>query len=180
MTKGKLVSLSDIFDDGNVSMITEEDIATSLSGICRYNGYAGTYYSVAEHSLLLASWVLRSSLSNKKQLAYNALMHDASESILGDIIGPIKVQLKDFNRLESRLTSLLQNKFLYHVDPLTDHLDKRIWVDEKRRFFPLGEPWPWIDPSWKPLGVNFLSLCPSEAKYLWLDYYHYTKPSLIK
>lgn len=49
---GKQFSL----DNPTPDMICLEDIAHSLSMICRYNGHCERFYSVATHSILLADY----------------------------------------------------------------------------------------------------------------------------
>lgn len=60
-----------------------EDIARSLSNLCRYNGHVREFYSVAEHCY----WV---SLDVPPQDALWGLLHDASEAYLGDLMSPLK------------------------------------------------------------------------------------------
>jgi uncharacterized protein len=60
-----------------------EDIAHSLSQINRFNGHTRVSYSVAEHSVHTASLV-------REEFKLEALLHDASESILTDIPSPLK------------------------------------------------------------------------------------------
>lgn len=83
----------------NLDAICIEDIARSLSNTCRFNGHLpkGVWYSVAEHSVLLAN-LLANELSdgslatkiNFKQDVLTALLHDAPEAYLSDIPGPLK------------------------------------------------------------------------------------------
>ncbi len=53
-------------------------IATGLSNVCRFAGQLEDPYSVAQHSLLVASLV-------PQELRLRALLHDASEAWLGDV-----------------------------------------------------------------------------------------------
>ena len=39
-----------------LDMICLQDIAHSLSMLCRYNGHINKFYSVGEHSILLSKW----------------------------------------------------------------------------------------------------------------------------
>ena len=64
-----------------------EDIAWSLSKLCRYNGHCLKPYSVAEHSVLV------SYLVNHK-LSKWALLHDAEEAYTGDITRSMKAALE--------------------------------------------------------------------------------------
>lgn len=74
-----------LFDplDPDPAMIDLRDIAHALGNICRFGGHARRHYSVAEHSLLVASLV-------PEPLRLPALLHDAAEAYIGDIIAPIK------------------------------------------------------------------------------------------
>jgi hypothetical protein len=62
------------------------DIAKALGNICRFGGHTRRFYSVAEHSIEVANLV-----EDKYKLP--ALLHDAQEAYIGDIIRPIKGSL---------------------------------------------------------------------------------------
>lgn len=81
------------FIDIENNIILIEDIAHSLSFLCRYNGHCEFFYSVAHHSLLVANLV-------PKEYKLQALLHDAAEAYLGDITSPLKKLLPDYQRLE--------------------------------------------------------------------------------
>ena len=69
-----------------------EDIAHGLAFVARWNGQTiGDYaYSVAEHSLLVEQIysLIQPKAPIKWQLA--ALLHDAPEYVIGDMISPVK------------------------------------------------------------------------------------------
>lgn len=67
--------------------IAAEDIWWALSRIPRFNGHTKRPYTVAEHSLICA-WLA------PKPLKLAALLHDAAEAYIGDIMRPVKVDLK--------------------------------------------------------------------------------------
>lgn len=77
-----------------------EDIAHALSMQCRFSGHIQTFYSVAEHSLHVASLV-----PHKHKLA--ALLHDASEAYLVDIPAPIKPGLPQYKEIEDRVMHMI-------------------------------------------------------------------------
>lgn len=62
-------------------------IAASLARIARYNGRTPLPFSVAQHSLLVASLV-------PGRLRRHALVHDGHEAILGDTTSPMKAALR--------------------------------------------------------------------------------------
>ena len=77
-----------------------EDIAHSLSMLCRFNGHCPKFYSVAEHSILV------SSLLPKKYKLWG-LIHDAGEAYLSDIPRPIKNDLIGFESYEENILKLI-------------------------------------------------------------------------
>lgn len=65
-----------------------DDIAHSLSLQCRFTGHVTDFYSVGQHSVLVAYQLMEK--YNDDKLAYEGLMHDASEAYLSDIARPVK------------------------------------------------------------------------------------------
>ena len=83
-----------------------EDIAHGLSFVARWNGQTkGNYaYSVAEHSLLVEKifTYLYPKTSIRWKLA--ALLHDAPEYVIGDMISPVKAAIgPSYSELELSL-----------------------------------------------------------------------------
>ena len=68
------------------------DIANSLANTCRFGGHTptGCYYSVAEHSLLMAEYASLYSGPHVLELRLACLLHDAAEAYIGDIRTPFK------------------------------------------------------------------------------------------
>lgn len=66
-----------------------EDIAWATGMKCRYTGHTSTFYSVAEHSVLVAQYV-ETRWPGCKELVQQALLHDAAETYLPDVTGPVK------------------------------------------------------------------------------------------
>jgi hypothetical protein len=76
-----------------------EDIAHSLSLVCRFTGHTHSHYSVADHSLrvsrLAEAMVLkqvrgRGRIETAREVALWGLLHDASEAYLCDLPSPLK------------------------------------------------------------------------------------------
>ncbi len=99
--------------DSPMNEICIRDIAHALSLICRYGGHCKRFYSVAEHSVHLARFLLKDANRSWRERsqprhtilewAMWALLHDASEAYAGDIVRPAKVGLPDYARMESRI-----------------------------------------------------------------------------
>ena len=91
-----------------------EDIAHGLAFVARWNGQTrGDFaYSVAEHSVLVEQIFrqLYPSEPIKWQLA--ALLHDAPEYVIGDMISPVKAAIgPDYGDLDDRLTAAIHIRF---------------------------------------------------------------------
>ncbi len=91
-----------------------EDIAHGLAFVARWNGQtAGEYpYSVAEHSLLVEELYgqLVPEAPVKWRLA--ALLHDAPEYVIGDMISPVKSAVgPGYAALDERLTAAIHLRF---------------------------------------------------------------------
>ncbi len=91
-----------------------EDIAHGLAFVARWNGQTlGDWpYSVAEHSLLVEEIFGRFNpgLASRWRLA--ALLHDAPEYVIGDMISPVKAAIgPGYGELDSRLTAAVHLRF---------------------------------------------------------------------
>ena len=67
------------------------DIAHALSQICRFGGHTSSFYSVAEHSINVATLLEQQGADKITVLA--GLLHDATEAYMGDMPRPIKQSL---------------------------------------------------------------------------------------
>jgi uncharacterized protein len=90
-----------------------EDIAHGLAFVARWNGQTrGDWpYSVAEHSLLVEQIFSRlGQIEPKWQLA--ALLHDAPEYVIGDMISPVKSAVgPGYGEMDLRLTAAVHLRF---------------------------------------------------------------------
>lgn len=90
------------------------DIAHGLAFVARWNGQTvGDWpYSVAEHSLLVEDILgrLHPGIETRWRLA--ALLHDAPEYVIGDMISPVKAALgAEYGKLDERLAAAIHGRF---------------------------------------------------------------------
>ena len=88
-----------------LSDICIEDIAHGLSLLCRYSGQCNRFFSVAEHSIIMAVY---SGFRKYHPLAM--LLHDAAEAYIGDIIRPVKRELSQFRQFETNFITAITYK----------------------------------------------------------------------
>jgi len=91
-----------------------EDIAHGLAFVARWNGQtAGDHaYSVAEHSLLVTDIFGRMQPKAPVKWQLAALLHDAPEYVIGDMISPVKAAVgPDYEALDERLTAAIHIRF---------------------------------------------------------------------
>jgi len=91
-----------------------EDIAHGLARVARWNGQTvGEHaFSVAQHSVVVEEIVahIRPDVEPRWRLA--ALLHDASEYVIGDMISPFKAALGvDYRTFEERLETAIHVRF---------------------------------------------------------------------
>jgi hypothetical protein len=138
------------------------DIGHALSNICRFGGHCSKFYSVAQHSVLVAEQMPGSILARA------ALLHDAPEAFLGDMIRSVKCILPHYQGLEKRFwTSIAKQYGLpYKLPELVKLADNRMLVTEKRAFFPLHDRWD-VEDEFMPYDLQILPWHPEEA---WLNF----------
>lgn len=91
-----------------------EDIAHGLSRVARWNGQTtGEYpFSVAQHSMLVEQLCLYRKKRPGPEWQLIALLHDAPEYVIGDMISPFKAVLGlDYKVFESKLESAIHIRF---------------------------------------------------------------------
>lgn len=91
-----------------------EDIAHGLAFVARWNGQTvGDWpYSVAEHSLLVEELFGRLMPRADARWRLAALLHDAPEYVIGDMISPVKAAVgPQYGGLERRLAAAIHIRF---------------------------------------------------------------------
>jgi 5'-deoxynucleotidase YfbR-like HD superfamily hydrolase len=90
------------------------DIAHGLARVARWNGQtSGAHiFSVAQHTLLVEAVMREQSPRIDLRLRLAALLHDAPEYVIGDMISPFKAVLGgDYKAVEERLLSAIHIRF---------------------------------------------------------------------
>ncbi|MEM0949571.1 MAG: phosphohydrolase [Pseudomonadota bacterium] len=144
-----------------VQDIRIEDIAHSLSQLCRYGGHTSEFYSVAQHSVLVARCV-------PVEHRLWALLHDAPEAYVVDVPRPLKHQLQGYKEIENRVMVAVCERFGLppEMPPIVKRIDDRITADEALR---LMQP---LLPGWQlpePLNIEVTPWSCSEAKERFLN-----------
>lgn len=91
-----------------------EDIAHGLAFQARWNGQTiGDFpYSVAEHSLLVERLFSAANPDSDPKWKLAALLHDAPEYVIGDMISPVKAAVgPGYGELDERLASAIHIRF---------------------------------------------------------------------
>jgi hypothetical protein len=90
------------------------DIAHGLARVARWNGQtSGAHiFSVAQHTLLVEAVMRSQNPRIDARLRLAALLHDAPEYVIGDMISPFKAVLGgDYKLVEKRLLSAIHVRF---------------------------------------------------------------------
>jgi 5'-nucleotidase len=134
-----------------------EDVAHALAMICRFGGHCSRFYSVAEHSVLIA----RAAAPEHKLWA---LLHDAAEGYIGDKIRPLKPYLGGYREAEQRIMRAICVRFNLQLDlpPSIKALDLALLMDERDQAM-VEPPQAW-DVDVAPLGVKLEFWSPARAK----------------
>jgi len=150
--------------DGRIECIDIEDIAHGLAFQCRFNGQTSEFYSVAQHSLIVAAIV-------PPHLYRAALLHDASEAYLGDVVKPLKGLLHGYKQIEDQLTTRIAEHFDVCFDDYSviKVADLIALATEKRDLMPNStEAWSYLSGI-TPLADKIDPMPPSQAKHCFLD-----------
>ncbi len=154
------------FESPTDDMIHPEDVAHSLSKLCRYNGHTKRFYSVAEHACVMSDWVIKQPWATPRD-GLTALHHDDPEYIIGDLITPIKVTMPQFKKLEIVLSQALAHRFMTEW-PFPDWIketDNRIIKDERRSIMNLSIN-EWGIEDLEPLNVKFMPISGRSSKLM--------------
>lgn len=149
-----------------------EDIAHGLAYQCRFNGQTRYFYSVAQHSLIVADLV-------PARLRRAALLHDAAEAYMGDMVKPLKQLFPLFSKIEARVMAAIGQRYdiARFDDPAIKHADRVALAMEKRDLMPNSSE------AWESLrGVDadpttIVPMSPADAKTAFLAAFLATAPT---
>jgi len=125
------------FINPTIDMVCIEDIAHSLSMLCRYTGHIEHHYSVAQHSILVCDNLPR-------ELQLEGLLHDAVEAYVQDVSEPLKMAMRkerplgfsDYDVLEKRIDAVIVEKFglTRPLSPSVKRMDRVLLASEIHAF----------------------------------------------
>lgn len=113
------------------------DIAGALSKMCRFGGQIGRFYSVAEHCVRCCVQAIGDGAN--AAVCRAALMHDAAEAFIGDVVKPLKVMLPEYAAVEDAVEHVIRNKYRLLTGPDTwaavKEIDRAMLIAERRVLF---------------------------------------------
>jgi hypothetical protein len=152
-----------------------ETIAHALSMLCRYGGHVSSFYSVAEHCLLVERIAEERTMfvyegESRNQLRREALVHDAAEAYLIDLPAPFKrmQEMTHYRAAEERLAYELRSwfglratetAFVKDIDVEIRGTERRDLMGNRQMQWETAPP---ID------GIQCGTMSPIEAKVAWL------------
>lgn len=151
--------------DPYIADIAIEDIAHALSNACRYAGHCLTFYSVAQHSVLV-------SRALPEEFKLWGLLHDASEAYLVDVPRPVKPYLVGYQEAEDRLMAVIAQAFGLIPATMPDEVkrvDNAILADEAAQLM-VKAPAAWHLPE-PALNIKITPWSPEIAHGTFLSEY---------
>lgn len=136
-------------------MVVMDEIAHALANICRSAGYTQTHYSGGQHNVLASHLVPPAD-------ARHALLHDAAEAYVGDMVSPPQGPAA---RLQGKRGADLGG----HRGALRDRhghagqfkkADLVLMATERRDLLPPGPPWPSLEGI-QPLPNQIVPWAPA-------------------
>ncbi|ADM08587.1 hypothetical protein PB2503_02552 [Parvularcula bermudensis HTCC2503] len=169
----------DILDPSPLD-IEIEDIAHGLARVARWNGQTtgALPFNVAQHSVIVADFCTELSPQWPREWRLAALLHDAPEYVIGDMISPFKSALGEhYRRVERGLQQAIHLRFGLpailpeRVEKLIKKADRACAFfeatqiagfeeEEARRLFPVPQA---VSP------LNITAMTASESQQLFLE-----------
>ncbi len=129
--------------DPDPAQLDAGDVARALANVCRFGGHCRSFYSVAQHSVIVSELVEQR--GGDAEDVFAALMHDATEAYLGDMPHPIKHRSPlgaAFKAAEEHLEQAIRARFRIKAEvPEIKRADRALLATERRAFS--AENWHW-------------------------------------
>lgn len=146
------------------------EVAHALANLCRFTGHTRDFYSVGQHSVLVA-------MLCPPEARPWGLLHDASEAYIADVSRPVKhaPEMAPYRAIEADLTAAIFRRF--GLDPAMPASVKRaddvLCVAEARQLVRGGvDGWgDWVDavPAY---GERIVPWAPWHAEYRFLTLFN--------
>lgn len=168
LCSGKFINLL----EPDPSLIQIDDIAASLSRLCRFTGHLkdDLFYSVAEHSV-------RGSYLVEHGYELEFLLHDGHEYITGDMNSPLKQLCPDFQIHANRIQAAICARFdLPENMSIPVHVtDYRMLATEKRDLLRVTtadvNEWAFLQ-DFPPYSERIDPWAPSVARRAFINRYY--------
>ena len=199
---GKLVDV----EHPTPEMVDIQYIAHALSMTCRFGGHCRDFYSVAEHSLLVADEGMAIATKQEslkpgherildyERLGLILLLHDAAEAYTGDLTTPVKRTLDGFSGENVSPTTELERRWLSAIgeafglggglnsevsSPIVKEADDRaLAIEVVNLFHPVQPSW-WADGRERPTTETLLRCHPpAEARRQFLNRFWFLQRQL--
>ena len=160
------------------TQVNIHDIAASLSKLCRFTGATCTFYSVAQHSVVVSDALKR----HGPLVQLLGLMHDAHEAYIGDITRPVAALLGSIGSysvlhdLKAIVQTTIHRKLRLPEKPSNRFLDLIAEADEAALATELRDVMATPQRDWGlsvgPLKKPITALPWHRAEEQFLDRYH--------
>jgi 5'-deoxynucleotidase YfbR-like HD superfamily hydrolase len=139
--------------------IDPRDIAHALANLCRFNGHTRQFYSVAQHSCLVADLV-----PEEHQLA--ALLHNAPDAYIGHMIEPLKQCVMFYRELERLIWTRICERFQISsaLPDVVQAADLIVTATERRDLLPHTSTAWVVLTGIEPLPATIRPWRPQEAR----------------
>lgn len=155
-----------------------EDIAHALSQICRFNGHANRFCSVAHHCLNVER-ILEQRGFNKKIRLYG-LLHDAAEAYICDIPRPLKQFMPEYKTVEINIQQAIYKHFglpwpTAEEEEIIKAADDYVLALEAKKFMRNTEAWNLVRTEPGDSIQMFYDECWKNG----IEYHYYYRVSML-
>lgn len=142
-----------------------ETVAHALALKCRFNGHCQSFYSVAQHAVIVSRFV-------EPQYALHGLLHELDEVFLPDIPRPIKSSISGWQEILEKNMAVGVQAFNLSL-PLPDnvvYVDSQVLHAEKKVLMP-NSPEPWEDSLPPAINYHIVPMAWEIAEKMFLERY---------